>query len=146
MDEEVRGVTKSRLAEAPRSIHKQSSPAFIIARRQSQQRAFRIGQDVAMITNPTLLGIVEGFDPDGSVMVRWHGGAAVSGVNPNNLRGLPPGYARESRRPVVRDYIAVDPKGRTIAGPFTSYSDAKREAARAHGYVRFASGARDRRR
>jgi len=68
------------------------------------------------------------------------------------VRGVRKSKLAEARRPTVhaahgshrvRDYIAVDPKGRTIAGPFTSYSDAKREAARAHGYVRFASGARE---
>lgn len=39
----------------------------------------------------------------------------------------------------VRDYIAVDPKGRTVAGPFADYGEAKREAARARGFVRFAT-------
>lgn len=46
-----------------------------------------------MISNPAVVGHVVGFDPDGSVMVQWHGGRAVSGVDARNLRGLPPGYA-----------------------------------------------------
>jgi hypothetical protein len=74
---------------------------------------------------------------DDSVQIWYTGAETHLPVSPGRI---------EERRPVVRDYIAVDPKGRTIAGPFTSYSDAKREATRAHGYVRFASGARDRRR
>ena len=41
--------------------------------------------------------------------------------------------------PLVRDYIAVDPRGRPVAGPFTDYDKAKREADRARGYVKFAS-------
>jgi hypothetical protein len=53
------------------------------------------------------------------------------------------GHASESRRPVVRDYVAVDPRGRKVAGPFTDYGDAKREADRARGFVRFASGTRE---
>jgi hypothetical protein len=65
---------------------------------------FRIGQDVEMRSNPMNVGHVVGFDPDGSVMVQWHGGRAVSGVDARNLRGLPPGYAgrrasEASRRP-----------------------------------------------
>jgi hypothetical protein len=44
------------------------------------------------------------------------------------------------RRPIVRDYIAVDPKGRVVAGPFAHYEDAKTEADRARGYVRYATG------
>lgn len=56
------------------------------------KRPFRIGQDVQMITSPTF-GHVVGFDPDGSVMVQWSGGTVVTGVSPDNLRGLPPGYA-----------------------------------------------------
>ena len=42
---------------------------------------------------------------------------------------------REAHR--VRDYEAVDPKGRHIAGPFTDYGKAKREAERARGYVKY---------
>jgi len=44
------------------------------------------------------------------------------------------------RRPVVRDYVAVDHRDRVIAGPFHDYGDAKAAADRARGYVRFASG------
>jgi len=49
--------------------------------------------------------------------------------------------ARKSARGshTVRDYIAVDNHGRTIAGPFTDYGQAKREADRMGGYVRFES-------
>ena len=54
---------------------------------------FRIGQDVAMISNPGLLGHVVGFDPDGSVMVQWSGGRTVTGVDPRNLRVQGRGYA-----------------------------------------------------
>lgn len=45
----------------------------------------------------------------------------------------------EARRHAVRDYIAVDPHGRPVAGPFTDYSDAKRAATRAAGYVKYAT-------
>lgn len=37
----------------------------------------------------------------------------------------------------VRDYIAVDSRGRTIAGPFQSYSAARGHADRARGHVQF---------
>lgn len=67
-------------------------------RASSAKRKFHIGQDVAMISNPTLMGHVVGFDPDGSVMVRWHGGRTATGVNPDNLRVLPRGYAETSVR------------------------------------------------
>jgi hypothetical protein len=50
------------------------------------------------------------------------------------------------RTSVVRDYVAVDTRGRTIAGPFTDYSDAKREANKARGYVKFATERRSGRR
>lgn len=63
------------------------------AQRRSPKRKFRIGQDVEMISNPTNVGHVVGFDPDGSVMVQWHGGRTVTGVSPDNLKGLPPGHA-----------------------------------------------------
>jgi hypothetical protein len=76
---------------AARSV-RQAPPRPRYAGETRHRTAFRIGQDVAMISNPTMLGHVTGFDRDGSVMVRWPGGA-VSGVNPNNLRGLPPGHA-----------------------------------------------------
>ena len=49
----------------------------------------------------------------------------------------------ERRRPVVHDYIAVDPSGRTVAGPFADYDKAKREADRARGYVKYASRTRE---
>lgn len=42
----------------------------------------------------------------------------------------------------VRDYAAIDSHGRTIAGPFKSYSDAKREAGPA-GLVKFVPGKRE---
>ena len=54
------------------------------------------------------------------------------------------GVSENNHRPLVRDYIAVDPKGRPVAGPFTDYDKAKREADRARGYVRFASRAHER--
>jgi hypothetical protein len=41
---------------------------------------------------------------------------------------------------VVRDYVAVDPSGRTVAGPFTDYGAAKSAANRARGFVKFAPG------
>jgi hypothetical protein len=65
---------------------------------------------VAMISNPTNMGHVVGFDPDGSVMVQWHGGKVVTGVSPANLRGLPPGYAgrrmESARTPAPRKHEA----------------------------------------
>lgn len=68
-------------------------------RARARGRAFRIGQDVEMISNPSNMGHIVGFDPDGSVMVRWTNppGGAISGVSPDNLRGLPPGFA-EARK------------------------------------------------
>jgi hypothetical protein len=54
---------------------------------------FRIGQDVAMISNPSMLGHIAGFDPDGSVTVQWSGGRTVTGVDPRNLRIQGIGYA-----------------------------------------------------
>jgi len=41
------------------------------------------------------------------------------------------------RRGVVRDYIAVDPRDRQVAGPFKHYSDARKEADNAGGIVKF---------
>lgn len=68
---------------------------------------FRVGQDVAMISNPTNMGHVVGFDPDGSVMVQWSGGRAVSGVDARNLRAIGRGYAgqraSEARPPHTRE-------------------------------------------
>ena len=40
----------------------------------------------------------------------------------------------------VRDYIAVDYRGRAFAGPFTDYGRAKREASKASGFVKFVPG------
>ena len=54
---------------------------------------FRKGQDVVMVSNPTHYGHVAGFDRDGSVMVQWSGTRVVTGVDPENLRAVPPGYA-----------------------------------------------------
>lgn len=45
---------------------------------------------------------------------------------------------REARAYVVSDYIAVDPRGRVIGGPYKDYGQAKGEADRAGGYVKFA--------
>lgn len=39
----------------------------------------------------------------------------------------------------ARDYVAVDTRGKFIAGPYKSYSDAKIRADRAGGYVQFAA-------
>jgi len=81
--------------------------------RRSPHSAFWIGQDVAMVSNPAMLGHVVGFDPDGSVMVHWSDGGAVSGVSPSNLRGLPPGHAgrrstaENRRRTVVADFSTL---------------------------------------
>jgi hypothetical protein len=41
---------------------------------------------------------------------------------------------------MVRDYIAVDPGGRPVAGPFKDYSEAKKHADRARGHVEFKMG------
>jgi hypothetical protein len=62
-------------------------------RANARRRVFRVGQDVEMISSPANVGHVVGYDPDGSVMVQWSGGTVVTGVSPDNLRGLPPGYA-----------------------------------------------------
>jgi hypothetical protein len=45
----------------------------------------------------------------------------------------------ESSR-TVRDYVAVDYRGRQVGGPFTDYRQAKREADRNGGVVKFAPG------
>jgi hypothetical protein len=65
-------------------------------------------------------------------------------ANPRRSFGYAPGRAAEPQfklaapRPGtrVRDYIAVDRRGHTIAGPFKSYSDAKHAAGTA-GVVQF---------
>jgi hypothetical protein len=44
------------------------------------------------------------------------------------------------RRNEVRDYIAVDPKGRRVGGPFKHYDSAKRSADEAGGHVEFTMG------
>jgi len=44
--------------------------------------------------------------------------------------------------PVVRDYEAIDRRDRRVAGPFKHYSDARREADRVGGAVRFVPGQR----
>jgi hypothetical protein len=41
------------------------------------------------------------------------------------------------RTSTVRDYIAVDPRDRQVAGPFKHYSDARKEADNAGGIVKF---------
>ena len=38
---------------------------------------------------------------------------------------------------IVRDYIAVDPGGRVVGGPFKNYDSAKRSADEAGGYVQY---------
>jgi hypothetical protein len=43
------------------------------------------------------------------------------------------------RRPVVRDYVAVDHRGRPVFGPTKDYGEARRRADRARGYVKFAA-------
>lgn len=53
-------------------------------------------------------------------------------------RAAEPRSVRESH--VVRDYIAVDSRGRPIAGPSSDYGAMRKEADRAGGYVKFASG------
>jgi hypothetical protein len=51
------------------------------------------GAAVLMIST-TLYGHVVGYDPDGSVMVRWSGKpSVVTGVAPSKLKIVPPGYA-----------------------------------------------------
>ena len=57
------------------------------------------------------------------------------------------GMGEARRRPVarqgrnaVRDYIAVDPRGRTVGGPFKDYGQAKRSADGAGGHVEFKMG------
>jgi hypothetical protein len=47
--------------------------------------------------------------------------------------------ANESRR-TVRDYIAVDTRGRVVGGPFKDYGTAKRHADKARGHVEFKMG------
>ena len=41
---------------------------------------------------------------------------------------------------IARDYIAVDPGGRVVAGPFKDYGKAKQHADRARGHVEFKMG------
>jgi hypothetical protein len=87
-----------------------------------------------MISNPANMGHVVGFDPDGSVMVQWHGGRAVSGVDPRNLRGLPPGYAGR-RVQAAREgrgyHVMTWGGGRyTSIGWYATRQEAEREVAR----------------
>jgi hypothetical protein len=48
-----------------------------------------------------------------------------------------------SESSLVRDYEAVDHRGRVIGGPYKDYDRAKREAERARGHVRFAPSVRE---
>jgi|HubBroStandDraft_4_1064222.scaffolds.fasta_scaffold45355_2 hypothetical protein len=51
------------------------------------------------------------------------------------------GLAEERQRGhVVRDYVAIDYRGRQVGGTFTDYRQAKREADRNGGVVKFAPG------
>lgn len=86
-------MANSRLNPRARFARPARGPSTPRSRTRVPKRVFQIGQDVAMISNPMNMGHVVGFDPDGSVMVQWHGGKVVTGVSPADLRGLPPGYA-----------------------------------------------------
>lgn len=57
------------------------------------------------------------------------------------------GFAPSARdNPIARDYVAVTHRGKAVAGPFRHYDEAKREADRVGGYVKFAAEAKRRRR
>jgi hypothetical protein len=67
------------------------------------------------------------------------------------VRRSPEGKVREdavmhevSESSLVRDYEAVDHRGRVVGGPYKDYDRAKREAERARGHVRFAPSAMER--
>ena len=124
--DEVRGTPKSKLGEARRPPR----PAKAEWMRTFQDEAVAFG------AHP---GQIKWQDAEYMYRQGWTAKAAARDVYGPKL-----GEAHRGRRPVVRDYIAVDPKGRTVAGPFTDYSEAKREADRARGYVRFASRTHER--
>jgi hypothetical protein len=74
----------------------------------------------------------------------WHaqgpGARSIIAQLPRNAMYLPGDTeARRGapRRHAVRDYEALDNHNRVIAGPFKSYGDAKTEAERVRGVVRF---------
>jgi hypothetical protein len=52
------------------------------------------------------------------------------------------GNGVSEKRRIVRDYEAVDNRGRRLAGPFKNYGEAKHEADRAGGVVRFVADRR----
>jgi hypothetical protein len=84
----------------------------------AQVRSFRVEGDKVVVF-PSLPGST----------TYWHSIILTNAdSNPN---------AREAREPhLARDYIAVDTRGRTIAGPFKSHSDAK-HAAGVGGHVEY---------
>ena len=82
--------------------------------------------------------------PSGRTVNRKSGNIGWHIVEAGSSAARNMGVSENNHRPLVRDYIAVDPKGRPVAGPFTDYDKAKREADRARGYVRFASRAHER--
>jgi RadC-like JAB domain len=53
-------------------------------------------------------------------------------LQPRSQSGVRPRHA------IASDYIAVDARGKKVGGPYTNYDDAKKEADRAKGYVKYA--------
>jgi len=128
--DEVRGTPKSELAHEARRHHARKSPSGAYPRSPIGQYVLtRDGKEVLRGTENAIW----------AWMHRNHSFSVDHALQYEGYRIAPVEAVAEHRRPVVRDYIAVDPKGRTVAGPFTDYSEAKREADRARGYVRFAS-------
>ena len=119
--DEVRGTPKSKLGESRRPPR----PAKAEWMRTFQDEAVAFG------AHP---GQIKWQDAEYMYRQGWTAKAAARDVYGPKL-----GEAHRGRRPVVRDYIAVDPRGRTVAGPFTDYSDAKQAATRARGFVKFAT-------
>jgi hypothetical protein len=134
--DEVRGVPKSKLSEARRPAARRGSATY--PRSPSDQYVLtRDGKEVLRGTENAIW----------AWMHRNHSFSVDHALKYEGYQIAPVESVREShRRPVVRDYIAVDNRGRPVAGPFTDYGDAKAAATRARGFVKFASKFREPRR
>lgn len=132
--DEVRGTPKSKLAhEAKRpTARKSTSSRGTVTYPRSPSGQYVLTRDGKEVMRGTENAIW-------AWMHRNHSFSVDHAIQYEGYRIAPVEAVTERRRPVVRDYIAVDPRGRTVAGPFTDYNEAKREADRARGYVKLAS-------
>jgi hypothetical protein len=92
--------------------------------------AERTGRTLSKYTDPTEEARV-GINPDEARAIAAHDPSLVY----IDVGSGPAGHA-------VRDYEAVDSRGRRVGGPFKHYDDAKQEANRSGGVVRFVVGDR----